>query len=56
MNFPTTTEELLKALCDGKEPTDQDKEYAEALSELSRMNYDAGYQSGCKDKPKNCVK
>ena len=31
MNFPTKTEEFLKTLAHGKEPTSEDREYAEAL-------------------------
>ena len=29
MNFPTTTEEFLKTFAHGKEPTSEDREYAE---------------------------
>lgn len=45
MNFPTTTEEFLKALAHGKEPTNEDREYAEALGKLSELNYRAGYEA-----------
>ena len=47
MNFPTTTEEFLKTLAHGKEPT---REYAEALGKLSELNYRAGYEAGRKEK------
>ena len=46
MNFPTTTEEFLKTLAHGKEPTSEDREYAEALGKLSDLNYRAGYEAG----------
>lgn len=46
MNFPTTTEEFLKTLAHGKEPTREDREYAEALGKLSELNYRAGYEAG----------
>lgn len=46
MNFPTTTEEFLKALTHGKESTSEDREYAEALGKLSELNYRAGYEAG----------
>ena len=46
MNFPTTTEEFLKTIANGKEPTSEDREYAEALSKLSELNYQAGYEAG----------
>ena len=46
MNFPTTAEEFLKTLAHGKEPTSEDREYAEALSKLSELNYRAGYEAG----------
>jgi hypothetical protein len=46
MNFPTTTEEFLKTLANGKEPTSEDREYAEALGKLSELNYRAGYKAG----------
>lgn len=49
MNFPTTTEEFLKTLAHGKEPTSEDREYAEALGKLSELNYRAGYEAAvCK--------
>ena len=44
MNFPTTTEEFLKTFAHGKEPTSEDREYAEALGKLSELNYRAGYE------------
>lgn len=50
MNFPTTTEEFLKALAHGKEPTSEDREYAAALSKLSELNYRAGYEAGATKK------
>lgn len=50
MNFPTTTEEFLKALAHGKEPTREDREYAEALGKLSELNYRAGYEAGVANK------
>lgn len=37
MNFPTTTEEFLKTFAHGKEPTSEDREYAEALGKLSEQ-------------------
>ena len=46
MNFPTKTEEFLKTLAHGKEPTSEDREYAEALGKLSELNYRAGYEAG----------
>ena len=46
MNFPTTTEEFLKTLANGKEPTSEDREYAEARGQLSDLNYRAGYKAG----------
>lgn len=46
MNFPTTTEEFLKTFAHGKEPTSEDREYAEALGKLSELNYRAGYEAG----------
>lgn len=46
MNFPTTTEEFLKTIAHGKEPTSEDREYAEALGKLSKLNYLAGYEAG----------
>lgn len=30
----------------GKEPTSEDREYAEALGKLSELNYRAGYEAG----------
>lgn len=50
MNFPTTTEEFLKTLAHGKEPTNEDREYAEALGKLSELNYRAGYEAGAAKK------
>ena len=50
MNFPTTTEEFLKTLAHGKEPTSEDREYAEALGKLSELNYWAGYEAGANKK------
>ncbi len=50
MNFPTTTEEFLKTLAHGKEPTREDREYAEALGKLSELNYRAGYEAGAANK------
>lgn len=50
MSFPTTTEEFLKTLAHGKEPTSDDMEYAEALSKLSELNYRAGYEAGASKK------
>lgn len=50
MNFPTTTEEFLKTLTHGKEPTSEDREYAEALGKLSELNYWAGYEAGAANK------
>lgn len=50
MNFPTTTEEFLKTLAHGKEPTSEDREYAEALGKLSELNYRAGYEAGATGK------
>lgn len=50
MNFPTTTEEFLKAFAHGKEPTREDREYAEALGKLSELNYRAGYEAGASKK------
>lgn len=38
MNFPTTTEEFLKTLAHGKEPTNKDREYAEALGKLEVLD------------------
>ena len=46
MKFPTTTEEFLKTITHGKEPTSEDMEYAEALGKLSELNYRAGYEAG----------
>lgn len=46
MNFPTKTEEFLKTLTNGKEPTSDEREYAEALGKLSELNYWAGYEAG----------
>lgn len=46
MKFPTTTEEFLKTLARGKEPTSEDREYAEVLGKLSELNYRAGYEAG----------
>lgn len=46
MNFPTTKNYFLEALCKNGVPTKQDDEYAEALSKLSEMNYQAGYEAG----------
>jgi hypothetical protein len=46
MNFPTTAEEFLKTLAHGKEPTSEDRGYAEALGKLSELNYRAGYEAG----------
>ena len=48
MNFPTTTEEFLKTLAHGKEPTSEDMEYAEALGKLSELNYRVRSGSGQK--------
>lgn len=50
MKFPTTTEEFLKTLTHGKEPTSEDREYAEALGKLSELNYRAGYEAGAANK------
>lgn len=50
MNFPTKTEEFLKTLSHGKEPTSEDREYAEALGKLSELNYRAGYEAGAANK------
>jgi hypothetical protein len=50
MNFPTTTEEFLKTFAHGKEPTSEDREYAEALGKLSELNYRAGYEAGAANK------
>ena len=50
MNFPMTTEEFLKILAHGKEPTNEDMEYAEALGKLSELNYRAGYEAGAANK------
>lgn len=50
MNFPTKTEEFLKTLAHGKEPTSEDREYAEALGKLSELNYRAGYEAGAAKK------
>ena len=50
MNFPMTTEEFLKTLAHGKEPTSEDREYAEALGKLSELNYRAGYEAGAANK------
>ena len=50
MNFPMTTEEFLKILAHGKEPTSEDREYAEALGKLSELNYRAGYEAGANKK------
>ena len=56
MNFPTTTEEFLKTLANGKEPTSEDREYAEALGKLSELNYRAGYKAGAaKNKGQNLM-
>ena len=38
MKFPTTTEEFLKTIAHGKEPTSEDREYAEAPGKLSELN------------------
>ena len=46
MNFPTTTEEFLKTIARGKEPTSEDREYAEALGKLYELNYRAGHEAG----------
>ena len=46
MNFPTKTEDFLKTLAHGKEPTREDREDAEALGKLSDLNYRAGYEAG----------
>lgn len=50
MKFPTTTEEFLKTLAHGKEPTSEDREYAKALGKLSELNYRAGYEAGAANK------
>ena len=50
MNFPTTTEEFLKTFAHGKEPTSEDRAYAEALGKLSELNYRAGYKAGVANK------
>lgn len=50
MKFPTKTEEFLKVLAHGKEPTGEDREYAEALGKLSELNYQAGYEAGAATK------
>lgn len=50
MKFPTTTEEFLKTLANGKEPTSEERECAEALGKLSELNYRAGYQAGAANK------
>lgn len=50
MKFPTTTEEFLKTIANGKEPTSEDREYAEALGKLSELNYREGYEAGASKK------
>ena len=46
MNCPMQTKEFLKTFAHGKEPTSEDREYAEALGKLSELNYRAGYEAG----------